>query len=116
MLLLAALALSAYGIFAVYIAGTDENEAYAFNQAIGFVLGMVGAIPLAIIDYRVWKRYLKYIFIATLVILLAVMFFGFVAGGAQSWIYIGAYPGAAFGVCEGTDGCCARRVYCRESY
>lgn len=88
-LLLAALALSAYGIFAVYIAGTTDNEAYAFNQGIGFVLGMAGAIPLAIIDYRVWQRYLKYIFIATLVILLAVMFFGFVAGGAQSWIYIG---------------------------
>ena len=88
-LLLAALALSAYGIFAVYIAGTTDNEAYAFNQGIGFVLGMAGAIPLAIIDYRVWQRYLKYIFIATLVVLLAVMFFGFVAGGAQSWIYIG---------------------------
>ncbi len=88
-LLLAALALSAYGIFAVYIAGTEGNEAYAFNQGIGFVLGMAGAIPLAIIDYRVWQRYLKYIFVATLVILLAVMFFGFVAGGAQSWIYIG---------------------------
>lgn len=88
-LLLAALALSVYGIFAVYIAGTTDNEAYAFNQGIGFVLGVAGAIPLAIIDYRVWQRYLKYIFIATLVILLAVMFFGFVAGGAQSWIYIG---------------------------
>lgn len=88
-LLLAALALSVYGIFAVYIAGTTDNEAYAFNQGIGFVLGVAGAIPLAIIDYRVWRRYLKYIFIATLVILLAVMFFGFVAGGAQSWIYIG---------------------------
>ena len=88
-LLLAALALSAYGIFAVYIAGTTGNVAYAFNQGIGFVLGMVGAIPLAIIDYRIWQRYLKHIFIVTLVILLAVMFFGFVAGGAQSWIYIG---------------------------
>lgn len=88
-LLLASIMLSAYGIFAVYIAGTSENEAYAFNQAIGLVLGIAGAIPLALIDYRVWQRYLKYIFIATIVILLAVMFFGFVAGGAQSWIYIG---------------------------
>ena len=90
-LLLAALALSAYGIFAVYIAGTQDNEAYAFNQAIGFVLGVACAIPLSIIDYRVWQRYLKYIFIVTIVILLAVMFFGFVAGGAQSWIYIGPF-------------------------
>lgn len=88
-LLLAALALTAYGIFAVYIAGTDDNEAYAFNQGLGFVLGLAFAVPLALLDYRILQRYLKYIYVATIVILLAVMFFGFVAGGAQSWIDVG---------------------------
>ncbi len=88
-LLLVALALTAYGIFAVYIAGTDDNEAYAFNQALGFVLGLVFAVPLALLDYRILQRYLKYIYVAAIVMLLAVMFFGFVAGGAQSWIDVG---------------------------
>ncbi|CAN5684899.1 rod shape-determining protein RodA [soil metagenome] len=88
-LLLVALALTAYGIFAVYIAGTDDNEAYAFNQALGFVLGLVFAVPLALLDYRILQRYLKYLYVATIVMLLAVMFFGFVAGGAQSWIDVG---------------------------
>ena len=88
-LLLVALALSAYGIFAVYIAGTDDRAAYALNQSFGFALGLAGAIPLALIDYRVWQRYLKPIYVAAILMLLAVMFFGFVAGGAQSWIDVG---------------------------
>lgn len=88
-LLLAALALSAYGIFAVYIAGTDERQAYAFNQGIGFVLGMVGAVPLALIDYRVWQRYLKYIYGSLIFILLSVLVIGTVSGGAQRWVDVG---------------------------
>ena len=47
------LALSGFGILAVYVAGTDAGQAYATNQTIGFVVGLVGAIPLALIDYRV---------------------------------------------------------------
>lgn len=88
-LLFAALALSAYGIFAVYIAGTDDRQAYALSQSLGFFLGVVGAVPLALIDYRVWQRYLRHIYVAGILMLLAVMFFGFVAGGAQSWIDVG---------------------------
>ncbi|MGB3681459.1 MAG: rod shape-determining protein RodA [Rubrobacteraceae bacterium] len=88
-LLLAALALTAYGIFAVYIAGNDDSQAYAFNQSVGFVLGLAIAVPLALMDYRILQRYLKHIYVATIVILLAVMFFGFVAGGARSWIDVG---------------------------
>ncbi len=88
-LLLTALALSAYGIFAVYIAGTTDNEAYALKQGFGFALGVAGAVPLALIDYRVWQRHTKTIYIAAILMLLAVMFFGFVAGGAQSWIDVG---------------------------
>jgi rod shape determining protein RodA len=57
-LLLVSLALSGFGILAVYVAGTDAGEAYAAtNQAIGFVVGFVAAIPLAIVDYRVWRRF-----------------------------------------------------------
>src|SRR5918997_5321396 len=88
-LLLAALALSAYGILAVYVAGTDDRQGYAINQTIGFVVGLAGAIPLAVVDYRLWQRYLRPIYGLVVLMLLAVLIAGAAAGGAQRWINIG---------------------------
>ena len=89
MLLLVSLALSGFGILAVYVAGTDPGEAYATNQAIGFVAGFLGAIPLAIIDYRVWHRFLRPIYGLAIVMLLAVTLMGATANGATSWLDVG---------------------------
>ncbi|MGF1470286.1 MAG: rod shape-determining protein RodA [Rubrobacteraceae bacterium] len=89
LLLLTALALAAFGILAVYVAGTDAPQAYAMNQAIGVAAGLAGAIPLALVDYRIWLRYLKYIYIAVVAMLLAVPLMGTVSGGAQRWIDLG---------------------------
>ncbi len=89
MLLLASLALSVFGICAVYVAGTDARETYAINQGIGFVVGLTGAIPLALIDYRVWQRFLRPIYGLVIVMLLAVLLAGVAAGGAQRWVDIG---------------------------
>jgi rod shape determining protein RodA len=88
-LLLVSLALTAFGILAVYVAGSDDRQAYAVNQAIGFAVGLVGAIPLALIDYRVWQRYLRSIYGLVIVMLLAVLVVGAAAGGAQRWIDVG---------------------------
>ena len=89
MLLLVSLALSGFGILAVYVAGTDPGEAYATNQAIGFVAGFIGAIPLAIIDYRVWQRFLRPIYGLAIVMLLAVTLMGDTTNGATSWLWVG---------------------------
>ena len=89
MLLLASLALSVFGICAVYVAGTDARETYAMNQGLGFVVGLAGAIPLALIDYRVWQRFLRPIFGVVIALLLAVTLMGVDAGGATRWIAIG---------------------------
>jgi rod shape determining protein RodA len=89
MLLLASLALSIFGICAVYVAGTDARQFYAVNQGIGFVVGLAGAIPLALIDYRVWQRFLRPIYGLVILMLLAVMLAGAAAGGAQRWVDIG---------------------------
>jgi len=89
MLLLASLALSVFGICAVYVAANDAPEAYAINQGIGFVVGLAGAIPLALIDYRVWQRFLRPIYGLVVVMLLAVTLMGAAAGGAQRWVDIG---------------------------
>jgi rod shape determining protein RodA len=89
-LLLVSLALSAFGILAVYVAGTDAGEAYAAtNQAIGFVVGFVAAVPLAIVDYRVWSRFLRPIYGLAIVVLLAVTLMGATANGATSWLDVG---------------------------
>ena len=88
-LLLISLALSALGILAVYVAGADAREAYAMNQAFGFAAGLAAAIPLALIDYRLWQRYLRPIYVLVLLMLLTVLVVGAAAGGAQRWVDIG---------------------------
>ena len=88
-LLLVSLTLSVFGILAVYVAGTEAQQASATNQALGFVLGVVGAVPLALIDYRLWRRYLKPIYGLVILMLLFVLLLGDTAGGAQRWVDIG---------------------------
>jgi rod shape determining protein RodA len=86
-LLFVALALSGFGILAVYAA--DPNEAYATDQAIGFIVGVIGAIPLAIVDYRRWRGFLRPIYGVVIVMLLAVLLMGTTVNGSQSWLDVG---------------------------
>ena len=90
-LLLAALGLTAFGIAAVYFAGTTPEEAYglAMNQGMGFFAGLVLAIPLAVVDYRKMRPYLMVIYGIVVAMLLAVAITGDEAKGAQRWIDIG---------------------------
>jgi rod shape determining protein RodA len=88
-LLVTSLALTAFGILAVYVAGTDDREGYALNQTLGFVIGLLGAVPLALMDYRRLKGYLPLLYGVTIVMLLAVTVVGASAKGAQRWIDIG---------------------------
>ncbi len=60
-LLVTSLALTAFGILAVYIAGQDDREAYALNQTMGCVMGLAAAVPLAVMDYRRLRSYLPLI-------------------------------------------------------
>ena len=88
-LLVTSLALTAVGILAVYVAGTDDREGYALNQTLGFVIGLLGAVPLALMDYRRLKGYLPLLYGVTIVMLMAVTVVGASAKGAQRWIDIG---------------------------
>ena len=88
-LLLVALALTGFGIFAVYIAGDQSRNVYAFNQALGLVVGLAAAIPLALLDYRLILKYLRVIYGGMIVVLGAVLILGATAGGAQRWIDLG---------------------------
>lgn len=90
-LLVAALGLTAFGIAAVYFAGTTQEQAYglAMNQGIGFVAGLVLAVPLAIVDYKKLRPYLTIIYGLVVAMLLAVAITGDEAKGAQRWIDVG---------------------------
>ncbi|WP_047865116.1 rod shape-determining protein RodA [Rubrobacter aplysinae] len=88
-LLLAGLGLSAFGVFAMYIVDTDTGYDYASNQFLGFLGGSVIALMLVILDYRDLKRFVWWLYGAGMLSLLAVLAFGVVGGGAQSWINVG---------------------------
>jgi rod shape determining protein RodA len=88
-LLLTSLVLTGFGIFAVYVAGSEQGEYYALNQALGFLVGLAGAVPLALIDYRRLRPYMALMYGLVLVTLFAVTISGISAKGAQRWIDIG---------------------------
>ncbi|MBV9452797.1 MAG: rod shape-determining protein RodA [Rubrobacter sp.] len=88
-LLLVSLALTAFGILAVYIAGANDRETYALNQTLGFGVGLIGAVPLALMDYRRLQRYLTPLYCAVIFMLLMVVILGATAKGAQRWIDVG---------------------------
>jgi hypothetical protein len=46
------------------------------NQVFGFVVGLAGAVSLALIDYRSWGRHLRLIYGLVLMMLLAVLVMG----------------------------------------
>lgn len=88
-LVLVAVALMVFGIVAVYAAAVEGYEGYAFRQVTGIAVGLAGAIPLAIVDYRLLKLILKPLYITALVLLVAVLLIGSMVNGAQSWIDFG---------------------------
>jgi rod shape determining protein RodA len=73
----------------MYIVDTDTGYSYASNQFLGVLGGSAAALGLVIFDYRALQRYVWWLYGAGVFSLLAVLVFGVVGGGAQSWINIG---------------------------
>src|SRR3712207_317188 len=89
LLFLAAVALGGIGVLAIYAAEADYRQLYAVNQALGLVAGLVGAVALALVDYRLLGRHLRFVYGAMIAMLVAVLVAGFSVNGAQSWIGVG---------------------------
>src|SRR5919106_2053642 len=88
-LFLTAIALGGIGVLAIYAAEADYRQLYAVNQALGLVAGLVGAVALALLDYRWLGRYLRFVYGAMILMLVAVLVAGFSVNGSQSWIGVG---------------------------
>ena len=89
-LLVLLLALTAYGLFVLYSA-SGQNMAAVVRQGRYFVVGylvMIFGAQISLQRYTRWAPWLYLIGVATLV---AVMFFGVGAKGAQRWLQLGGF-------------------------
>ncbi len=64
---------------------------FVIRQIGWIVMGIIAAMVLVYIDYEDMSKYTKHLYVINLAILLAVIFVGHTALGAQRWIYIGPF-------------------------
>ena len=62
-----------------------------FRQIVWYVIGGGGAIALCFVDYHTLTRWAGIAFWASIALLVAVMFFGTVRGGARRWFDLGFF-------------------------
>lgn len=95
-LILAVLALVAIGMMVIYSASYSQLTAaglspwyYVRRQTLAFVLGLILAVIVVLIDYRAWKRWTKLIYVLNTLILIGVLLVGKTVFGSQRWVRIG---------------------------
>jgi cell division protein FtsW len=68
-----------------------SNNVYLTRQAMWFAIGLFGMISTSLIDYNLWRKYSRLIFLVSLILLILVEIpgIGSTAGGAQRWINLG---------------------------
>ena len=81
--------IASIGFAMLYSAGDGSFEPWASRQMMRFAPGLVVMIALALVDLRVWLRYAYIIYLAVLVMLVAVELVGLAGMGAQRWISLG---------------------------
>lgn len=94
-----ALGLTLFGLVMIFsassvkaVTATGDAWFYVRKQAQFAVLGLVGAVVIAAVDYHHWCRTaLPLISAVTVVLLLVVEFFGTETNGATRWVMIGSF-------------------------
>ena len=87
-LLILLLALCTLGLMVLYSAG-DQNLAYVKRQATFMVLGFIIMFVVAQFEVRYWEKWAFVFYGLGLLLLIAVLFFGVGAKGAQRWLDFG---------------------------
>lgn len=92
-LLMAAMALTALGLLAIYginISGGSSDFFQFRKQLIAFGLGLIIALGAAFVDYRHIRTLSLPIYLAGIVMLIAVLVFGSTSRNAGRWFVVGA--------------------------
>lgn len=97
LLALSVVALVLFGIVMIYSASVivghtifDDDKFFVKRQLVWAVLGIIGMIIAANIDYRFWKGWAGWMLVITLVLLISVFFFSKgEINGAHRWISLG---------------------------
>ena len=88
-LLLSAFLLLAIGITAVYSATYTRTTSFYQKQILWAIIGTGMFFTFSNIDYRIYSKYSKLIYIFNVVFLISVFIFGSKVLGAQRWIKLG---------------------------
>lgn len=91
MLPLLVLALACIGFMTIYSAAKNVDETMTLKQVAAFVMGAGIAAVIVCTDYRVFVALGPVIYLVMLAGLLAVMFGGYTARGAESWLNFGLF-------------------------
>lgn len=67
------------------------DYSFVVKQALWIFLGIIGMVAILYIDYEDMGKYSKHLYVLNLIILMAVIFTGNTALGAQRWISIGPF-------------------------
>ena len=89
LLVLSALALLVIGVMAVYSATYTRTTSFYQKQIIFSIVGIILFCVFSSIDYKIYSKYSKLIYIFNVLFLLSVFFLGSVRYGAQRWIVVG---------------------------
>lgn len=89
LLVLSVLALLVIGVMAVYSATYTRTNSFYQKQIIFSIVGIILFFIFSSIDYRIYSKYSKLIYIFNVLFLLSVFFLGSVRYGAQRWIVVG---------------------------
>jgi rod shape determining protein RodA len=88
LLLLLLLALTAYGLVVLYSA-SESNSSLIKRQVVFFMIAYIGMFTVAQISVDFFSRWSLLFYIGALGLLVAVLFFGEGAKGAQRWLSLG---------------------------
>ena len=100
-LLLLVILLGAFGIFAIYSATWMREQDFWHRQLVFLIVGLVLCVGVAMTDYHWARAGAVPLYIAGLLGLVAVHFFGATVFGAKSWLDFGFIN---FASCEGGHG------------
>ena len=95
-LLFIVLFLLGFGLIMVYSTSSYEanldfgdSTYYLKKQLFASILGLIAMILVANIPYHFWERFAVIGYVVSAVLILMIIPFGYEAGGAKRWLYIG---------------------------